>query len=174
MRISRTGFEDAPTTSTPLLCLNVRLEQQVDAMKTHVLLVENDVYLADLIAARLRQNDEFSVDVVTTCHGALVALASDIPDMLVLDTAVPDLSATEFCREIRAQSCTRDMPLVLVSECSALVPVVGLDSGADDYIPKPLDNERNEHQQVPYEIQDVSLHNCDRDRVARVDGATSK
>ena len=101
---------------------------------TAVLLVDDDVELAEMLAAYLAQ-DGFQV---TTRHdgasGVEAALSGDFA-IVVLDVMMPRLSGVEVLRRIRAVST---MPvLMLTAKGDDMDRIVGLELGADDYVPKP-------------------------------------
>lgn len=71
-------------------------------------------------------------------HGdeALAAYAAALPDVVLLDVMLPGVSGIEICRALRAQGV--DTPIIMVSSRSEeLDVVVGIEVGADDYVPKP-------------------------------------
>jgi DNA-binding response OmpR family regulator len=61
-----------------------------------------------------------------------------MPDALLMDTLLPDIPAPELCRAIRGRRRSANLPLILLSDRTALDPVIGLELGADDYVAKPL------------------------------------
>lgn len=106
----------------------------MDKKMTAVLLVDDDVELAEMLAAYLAQ-DGFQV---TTRHdgasGVEAALSGDFA-IVVLDVMMPRLSGVEVLRRIRAVST---MPvLMLTAKGDDMDRIVGLELGADDYVPKP-------------------------------------
>jgi len=102
-----------------------------------VILIEDDVELADGIAAYLRaQGDE--VDVV--CDGALAAgrVREQHYDMALVDVGLPGLSGYEVVRGIRARQ--QSVAVILITARDALSDrIYGLDLGADDYLAKPFE-----------------------------------
>jgi two-component system phosphate regulon response regulator OmpR len=63
-----------------------------------------------------------------------------LPDAVVLDLMLPDGDGLDFCRELRAQTRTRALPLLmLTARGEPMDRVVGLELGADDYLPKPFE-----------------------------------
>ena len=62
-----------------------------------------------------------------------------MPDVIVLDLMLPDLSGTELCRRLREQERTRDVPVIMcTAKGEEIDRVVGFEIGADDYIVKPF------------------------------------
>jgi DNA-binding response OmpR family regulator len=108
-------------------------------MKTpQVLLIEHDAGIAVRITERLTRSNSFAVEVVARGADGLRALSSNMPDALLVDTLLPDIPASELCRAIRARRRSANLPLILLSDRTALDPVIGLELGADDYVAKPL------------------------------------
>ena len=104
-----------------------------------VLVVEDDAEIADVLRRTLRQEGH---EVRSAADGvAALELAEDfIPDLVILDLGLPKLDGVEVCRRLRAES---DAPiLILTARSQTDDRVVGLDSGADDYLVKPFERKR--------------------------------
>lgn len=100
-----------------------------------VLLVEDDEKLAGLIAHFLAQHG-FEVRVEHRGDEALAAFLAFKPKIVVLDLMLPGQSGLHVCRAIRAVS---DTPIViLTAKEDDLDHILGLESGADDYVIKPI------------------------------------
>ena len=79
----------------------------------------------------------YRVTTAASGAGGLERLAKEPYDALVLDLTLPDMDGLEVCRRLRAQS---DLPvLMLTARGEAMDRVVGLELGADDYLPKPFE-----------------------------------
>lgn len=103
---------------------------------THVLLVEDDEGIARPLAAALR-GEGYAVTHVTTGRKALDAVGEST-DAVVLDLGLPDIDGIEVCQRLR-NGGYRTLPiLMLTARTGELDVVVGLDAGADDYVPKPF------------------------------------
>src|SRR5215510_5078331 len=101
-----------------------------------VLLVEDDARLATLVSDYLGEAG-FRITRVATGAAAMQLAASDSFDALILDLMLPDADGLDLCRELRARS---DIPvLMLTARGDPLDRVVGLEVGADDYLPKPFE-----------------------------------
>lgn len=97
-----------------------------------VLVVEDDDAIAEPLGRGL-EREGFQVDRVATGEAAL---ASEVPDVVLLDLGLPDLDGYEVCRRLRA---TSDVPIIVISARGEEVDrVVGLELGADDYVVKPF------------------------------------
>ncbi|HEY2420573.1 MAG TPA: response regulator transcription factor [Neobacillus sp.] len=103
-----------------------------------ILLIEDEEKLAKFIVLEL-QYEGFSVTVSHDGRNGLdLAMHSDW-DLILLDLMLPELNGIEVCRRIRA---VKDTPIImLTARDSVMDRVSGLDSGADDYIPKPFATE---------------------------------
>ncbi len=100
-----------------------------------VLLAEDDTDMLDVTTYALRKYG-FTVTGVTDGASALERWHIEQPDLVLLDVNLPELSGMEVCRRIRNQATT---PIIMVTAMDDEVHVVeGLESGADDYISKPV------------------------------------
>ena len=101
-----------------------------------VLLIEDDARLGALVAEYLGDAG-YRVTVAATGAEGLALIARDPFDALVLDLMLPDMDGLEICRKVRAQS---ELPiLMLTARGDAMDRIVGLEMGADDYLPKPFE-----------------------------------
>jgi two-component system response regulator RegX3 len=100
-----------------------------------VLVVEDEPAIREAVAFTLR-GEGYEVGEEKTGNGALASVRHGRWDVLLLDVMLPDLSGLEVCRRLREES---DVPILLVSARDAEVErVLGLESGADDYVTKPF------------------------------------
>src|SRR5712692_1513635 len=104
-------------------------------MAERILLIEDDARLAEMVSEYLGEAG-FRVSVAGAGRAGLELLAREPFDALVLDLMLPDMDGLELCRELRAKS---DVPLLmLTARGDAADRIVGLEIGADDYLPKPF------------------------------------
>ncbi len=100
-----------------------------------VLVVDDDPALAEMLTIVLR-NEGFEPLVCATGDRALAEFREFRPDVVLLDLMLPGKDGIDVCREIRAES---GVPIVMLTAKSDTVDVVvGLESGADDYVVKPF------------------------------------
>jgi DNA-binding response OmpR family regulator len=104
-------------------------------MAERILLIEDDARLAEMVSEYLGESG-FRVSVAAGGRAGLERAAREPFDALVLDLMLPDMDGLEVCRELRAKS---DTPvLMLTARGDAADRIVGLELGADDYLPKPF------------------------------------
>ena len=104
-------------------------------MAGRILLIEDDARLAEMVSEYLGEAG-FRVSTAAGGRAGLERLAREPFDALVLDLMLPDMDGLEVCRELRAKS---DAPvLMLTARGDAADRIVGLELGADDYLPKPF------------------------------------
>jgi two-component system phosphate regulon response regulator PhoB len=103
-----------------------------------VLVIEDEVDLATTLEYNLRA-EGFTVRVAHSGRQGLASATADpLPDVIVLDLMLPDLSGTEICRKLREGDRTRDIPVVMcTAKGEEIDRVVGFEVGADDYVVKP-------------------------------------
>ncbi len=104
-------------------------------VKAKILVVDDDEALSEMIGIVLR-NDGFEPTFCADGSQALAMFRSSRPDLVLLDLMLPGMDGIEVCQAIRAES---DTPIVMLTAKSDTSDVVrGLESGADDYVPKPF------------------------------------
>ena len=102
---------------------------------TRVLVVDDEPALVDAVGYAL-QSEGFDVETAGDGEAALRVLDNEGVELVVLDIMLPRLSGIEVCRRMREAS---DVPIILLSARDAEVDrVLGLESGADDYVTKPF------------------------------------
>src|SRR4051812_8695165 len=101
-----------------------------------ILLVEDDSRLAGMVAEYLGEAG-FRITIAASGAAAMQQAASESFDAMILDLMLPDADGLDICRGLRAKS---DIPvLMLTARGDPLDRVVGLEIGADDYLPKPFE-----------------------------------
>lgn len=106
--------------------------------RPRILIVEDEAPLLTLLRYNLEKAG-FVVNEAVDGQEALNALASDAPDLVLLDWMLPVMSGLEICRQIRRNQETRRLPVImLTARTDSQDAVRALDLGADDYVPKPF------------------------------------
>jgi two-component system OmpR family response regulator/two-component system alkaline phosphatase synthesis response regulator PhoP len=103
-----------------------------------VLVVEDEPNIRDLVCLHLR-HEGYTCDAEADGSQALERCAAERYDLMVLDVMLPGLDGLSLCRAIRNGRLNRDVPiLMLTARREEADKVVGLESGADDYLTKPF------------------------------------
>ncbi len=108
----------------------------------HILVIEDDARLAQMVADYLSQSG-YSVEVCGDGRSGLARLRDTgrAIDLVLLDLMLPDIDGLDVCRQIRAWPSTlaRTPVVMLTAKGDPMDRVVGLEIGADDYLPKPFE-----------------------------------
>jgi PAS domain S-box-containing protein len=123
--------ENAPIRPTAL--------RQAEKSKTRILMVDDNLPFLELHSYILREAG-YEVLAANNGHQALRMMRDRLPDLVVLDVVLPDMSGIEVCRQIKEDAALHDVFVILISgnAISAEQTVDGLATGADDYLFKPL------------------------------------
>ncbi len=101
-----------------------------------ILIVDDDVDLNALLTEYLQGFGHTLVSETTAAAGRK-RLRRELPDLLILDVMLPDTDGLTLCREIRAEY---DLPIIMLTARGEVADrVMGLELGADDYVPKPFE-----------------------------------
>jgi two-component system phosphate regulon response regulator PhoB len=102
-----------------------------------VLIVEDEPAQREVLAYNL-EAEGFRVSRAENGEEALLLIAEEAPDLIVLDWMLPNVSGIEVCRQLKMRADTRGVPVIMLSARSEEVDKVrGLETGADDYVIKP-------------------------------------
>jgi DNA-binding response OmpR family regulator len=105
---------------------------------TKVLIVEDDATLVDTLAENLAE-EGYEVLKASDGEAGLALIRARLPDLIVLDIMLPVLDGLSVCRIIRKDPSTQHIPIIMLTARGTEVDkIVGLESGADDYIVKPF------------------------------------
>jgi two-component system, OmpR family, phosphate regulon response regulator OmpR len=108
-------------------------------MTARLLLIDDDARLSDMVGDYLR-GCGYEVDTAGTLADGQRRLDNASYDALLLDLMLPDGDGLDLCRSLRADPRTRHLPLLmLTARGEPLDRIVGLELGADDYLPKPFE-----------------------------------
>ena len=101
-----------------------------------ILLIDDDEQLAAPLAAYLQRFD-LQLDSATRPSAGLARLRAEAYDAAILDVMLPEMDGFELCRTIRRES---DIPIVMLTARGEVMDrIVGIELGADDYLPKPFE-----------------------------------
>ncbi|WIY63451.1 response regulator transcription factor [Bacillus arachidis] len=101
----------------------------------HILIIEDEESLAEFLELELKY-EGYAVEVQYDGRKGLEAALEKNYDIILLDLMLPGLSGIEVCRRLRA---TKNTPIIMLTARDSIMDrVTGLDSGADDYLPKPF------------------------------------
>jgi len=102
-----------------------------------ILIVEDEMAQREMLSYNL-EADGFRVVQAIDGEEALLLVAEVVPDIIVLDWMMPNLSGIEVCRQLKSRASTTGIPIIMLSARSEEVDRVrGLNTGADDYVIKP-------------------------------------
>ena len=102
-----------------------------------ILLVDDDEALRQSLGEQLRLHEEFATVDVDTGSRALEAVKTEYFDAILLDVGLPDIDGREVCRPMRRNG-VRSPILMLTAAQTDADTILGLDSGANDYVVKPF------------------------------------
>lgn len=108
------------------------------SLAAHVLVVEDEEALSAALKYNL-EKEGYSVALAVDGEEALILAEEQKPDLILLDWMLPKAPGIEVCRRLRARQETRNTPIVmLTARTDEADRIRGLDTGADDYITKPV------------------------------------
>jgi two-component system, OmpR family, phosphate regulon response regulator OmpR len=108
-------------------------------MSARLLMIDDDARLSAMVGDYLR-GAGYKVEVAGSLTQGRERLAGEPYDALVLDLMLPDGDGLDLCRELRNNPRTRQLPLLmLTARGEPMDRIVGLELGADDYLPKPFE-----------------------------------
>jgi len=103
-----------------------------------ILIVEDEPAIQELVAYTCSSNG-YSVRRADSVRAAREAIGAELPDLVLLDWMLPDRPGVELLKDLRTADRTRTLPVImLTARGSEADRVVGLDTGADDYVVKPF------------------------------------
>lgn len=106
--------------------------------KTKILLVEDEEDIASLIKFQA-ELDGYRIHIESDGLNGLLAVEKENPDIILLDIMLPGLNGLDFCRKVKNHPQHHAIPIIILSARTEEVDVVlGLELGADDYVPKPF------------------------------------
>ncbi len=107
------------------------------AQQPLVLVVEDEPAQREVLKYNL-ESEGYKVSFAINGEEALLMITEDLPDVIVLDWMLPNVSGIEVCRQVKSRPETREIPVIMLSARSEEGDKVrGLETGADDYVTKP-------------------------------------
>jgi DNA-binding response OmpR family regulator len=114
------------------------MDETVEETMSKVLVVEDEETLLRNLAEKLK-GEGFSVVTAADGEDGLEKLREEHPDLLILDIMLPKLDGLSLCRLVRRDPATTHIPIIMLTARGTEVDkIVGLESGADDYVVKPF------------------------------------
>jgi two-component system alkaline phosphatase synthesis response regulator PhoP len=115
------------------------MERPGPMSNTAILVVEDEPKIAEIVTAYL-QRDGYRVRIAGDGRIGLELARAEAPTLIVLDVMLPELSGWDVCRELRRDSRTAPIPIIMLTARDEIADrIVGLELGADDYVVKPFD-----------------------------------
>ncbi len=115
----------------------MRAEGRIE-VPSHILIVEDEPDIRRMIGVNLRHHG-YRVTDAGDASSARLAMASEIPDLIVLDWMLPDVNGLTFARELRERDATGKTPILfLTARAQEQDKLAGFEAGADDYVTKPF------------------------------------
>jgi DNA-binding response OmpR family regulator len=102
-----------------------------------ILLVEDDTDLREALARQFKMYEDFKVDEAGTGMDGLKFAEEGRPDVVILDVELPDMDGRDVCRLMRKHKVAAPI-LMLTAQSTDSDAILGLDAGANDYVPKPI------------------------------------
>ncbi|MBK1686008.1 phosphate regulon transcriptional regulator PhoB [Rubrivivax gelatinosus] len=150
---------------------------------SHVLVVEDESAIAELISINLRHAG-YEVTIAATADQAQAAVDRVLPDLVLVDWMLPGQSGLQLARRWRAEARTREIPIIMLTARNEEADkIAGLDAGADDYLTKPfspkellarmravLRRKAPEALDSPVEVAGLRLDPATRRVTRRIDG----
>lgn len=105
-------------------------------MAKNIVMIDDDTSLVELVREYLERHDLTILEANTPQDG-LSLLAKHDPELVLLDVMLPGKTGFEICKEIRRNS---DVPIIMLTARGSVIDrILGLELGADDYLPKPFE-----------------------------------
>ncbi|MBY0473999.1 MAG: phosphate regulon transcriptional regulator PhoB [Nitrosomonas sp.] len=107
-------------------------------MAVTILIVEDELAIQELIALNLKKAGHMVLCASDATHAKLL-INNVLPDLVLLDWMLPDITGLEFARNLRREERTKTIPIImLTARIQENDKIAGLEAGADDYITKPF------------------------------------
>ena len=107
-------------------------------MQRKILVVDDERGIVNTLKILL-ESDNYKVVEAYTGDEAIRQARREVPDMILLDLMLPDMTGYEICNSLREDPLTRSIPIIMLTGLGETGRIAGLELGADDYITKPFD-----------------------------------
>jgi len=107
-------------------------------MQVKILVVDDERGIVNTLKISL-ESDDYKVVEAYTGDGAIRKARIEVPDLILLDLMLPDMTGYEICNKIRKDPLTRSIPIIMLTGIGETGRIAGLELGANDYITKPFD-----------------------------------
>ena len=104
---------------------------------TNILIVDDDEMLCDSLVEQFSLYDEFGIRAVHTVRDAIAVLKGELFELVILDVGLPDMDGREACKAMRQDGYAGTV-IMLTGQTSDADTILGLESGANDYVAKPF------------------------------------
>lgn len=129
------------------------------------ILVVDDINANLVVLTEMIRNAGYSARPVTSARKAMSAIEALSPNLILLDVSMPEIDGFEFCRMLKENANTRDIPVIFISALNSMEDKIrGFKLGAVDYIAKPFEVEEvmlriNTHLKIYTMKQELELYN---------------
>ena len=107
-------------------------------MSERILIIEDEPDLVSMLEYNLERAGYEVLSALTGSAGLALARSTPVPDLVLLDLMLPDLSGTSVCRQLREDPATASIAIIMVTARGEEHDrITGLEMGADDYVVKP-------------------------------------
>jgi two-component system alkaline phosphatase synthesis response regulator PhoP len=107
-------------------------------MQEKILVVDDEREIVNALRIYL-ESDNYKVLEAYTGDAAIRTLRREVPDLILLDLMLPDITGYEICSAIKNDPLTRSIPIIMLTGVGETGRIAGLELGANDYITKPFD-----------------------------------
>lgn len=107
-------------------------------MKKKILVVDDERGIVNALKIFL-ESDNYKVVEAYTGDGAIRKARNEVPDLILLDIMLPDMTGYEICNKFRKDALTRSIPIIMLTGMGETGRIAGLELGANEYITKPFD-----------------------------------
>lgn len=109
------------------------------AKRKRCLVIDDDINVRNVLDVKLRTREMYDVDLAADGAEGLALARKHAPDLIILDVRMPGMDGYEVCRQLKADSLTKDIPVIFATALDqAGDEEKGLNLGAIDYVTKPL------------------------------------